>query len=138
MGIEWSEKFTLGIDEIDQQHRTIVEQFAKLSNAVQEGDAVEPLAEMVTFLGEYAKSHFATEEGYMQRYAYPGLAEQQAEHAKFTRDAEELLQQLETAGASRELALTLTGKLVRWIIQHIGNHDRVMVDFVKERMAAEG
>lgn len=138
MALQWDQSFVLGIDEIDQQHRTIVEQFASFSEAIQAGTAQTELSDMANFLVTYAQQHFATEEGYMERYEYPGIAEQRHEHLEFTADAHELLSRLEEDGASRELAVAMAGKLVRWVIQHVRNHDRVMVDFVKKRMALEG
>jgi hemerythrin len=137
MGLVWDNTFLLGIDEIDQQHKSIVEHFTKFSEAVQDGSAKDVLAEMATFLVEYAQLHFATEERYMVRYDYPRIEEQRSEHADFTRDAEELVKKIQDDGASRELSLALTGKMVRWVIQHVRNHDRDMVMFVKDRMTQE-
>lgn len=138
MAITWNESFVVGIDEIDQQHRSIVEQFEKFSTAIQEGYASELLLDMATFLAGYAKEHFATEERYMVQYHYPRIAEQRQEHAVFTADAEELLKRIVHEGASREIAAELAGKMVRWVIQHIRNHDHDMVQFVKESMKEQG
>lgn len=134
MSLQWDDTFVLGIDEIDQQHKTIVEQFNIFSEAVQQGKENEKLADMADFLVKYAQSHFVTEECYMQRYGYPKIDEQRREHAEFTNDAKELLAQLARDGASRELAVSLTGKMIRWVIQHVRKHDREMADFVKEKM----
>jgi len=134
MAITWNESFVLGIDEIDLQHRSIVEHFEKFSVAIQEGGASDLLLDMATFLAGYAKEHFATEERYMLQYNYPRLAEQRKEHADFTHDAEELLKRIVLEGASREIAAELAGKMVRWVIQHIRNHDRDMVEYIKEHM----
>lgn len=134
MGISWDESFVLGIDEIDEQHRSIVEHFTKLSEAVQDGRAKEILADMAAFLAEYAQLHFATEERYMRKYDYPRIDEQRREHEEFTRDTIELQKKINAEGASREMALALTGKMVRWIIQHIRNHDRAMADYIRERI----
>lgn len=137
MGIAWNDTFVLGIDEIDQQHRSIIEQFTRFSEAAQDGESREDLAGMATFLVEYAKLHFDTEDRYMTRYAYPRIEEQRGEHASFSRDADELVKRIEEEGASREISLALTGKMVRWITQHIRNHDRDMVNFIREQMAAD-
>lgn len=134
MALQWDETFVLGIDEIDREHRTIVEQFNLFSEAVHEGNAREKLAEMAEFLSKYAQSHFVTEERYMQQYAYPKIDEQRREHAEFTKDAQDLLMQVQDGGASRELALAITGKMVRWVIQHVRNHDREMVTYVLSKM----
>lgn len=137
MSIKWNETFVLGIDEIDTQHKSIIENFEKFSAAIQEGSASEMLLDMATFLTGYAKEHFATEERYMVQYHYPRIAEQRQEHADFTQDAEELLKRLVYEGSSREIAAELAGKMIRWVIQHIRNHDRDMVQFVKGCVADE-
>ena len=137
MALTWDESFVLGIDEIDHQHQSIVEHFGKFSTAIQEGCATELLLDMATFLDGYAKEHFATEERIMEKYHYPRIAEQRHEHAEFTRDADELLRRIVNEGASREIAAELAGKMVRWVIQHIRNHDHAMAEFVKECMERE-
>ncbi len=134
MALTWDDTFVLGIEEIDKQHQSIVDHFSKFSEAVQDGSAKEVLEEMAHFLVEYAALHFATEERYMQQYSYPRIEEQHSEHSDFTRDAKELLTRIQEEGASREMAIALTGKMVRWVIQHVRNHDRDMVNFVKARM----
>jgi hemerythrin-like metal-binding protein len=131
VAITWNESFVLGIEEIDKQHQSIIENFEKFSIAIQEGCASELLLDMATFLAGYATEHFATEERYMKQYNYPRIAEQLQEHAEFTQDAEELLKRIVHEGASREIAADLAGKMVRWVIQHIRNHDRDLVQFVK-------
>lgn len=64
----------------------------------------------------------------------PSIDEQRREHEEFTTDASELHKRISEEGASREMALALTGKMVRWVIQHVRNHDRKMVTYVKEQM----
>ena len=134
MALQWDASFEFGIDEIDQQHKTIVEQFNLFSESVQGGGGLDKLAETAEFLAAYAQSHFATEERYMTKYDYPKIDEQRREHDSFTQDAADLLKQLQAGEASREVAIALTGKMVRWVIQHVRNHDREMVAYVREKM----
>lgn len=138
MALVWDETFILGIDEIDQQHKTIIEQFSRLSDAVQSGDSSEALAEMTRFLVEYATMHFATEEKYMQQYGYPDIEIQRNEHAEFTCDADMFMNKIDAEGASRKLGIEISGKMVKWLINHVRNHDRDMVDYVRGEMAKQG
>ena len=73
----------------------------------------------------------------MEKYNYPRIDEQRKVHADFTLDAEELLRRIVNEGSSRGIAANLAGKMVRWIIQHIRNHDQAMAQFVKECMNKE-
>ena len=135
MSMEWNESFVLGIEEIDQQHKMIVEHFRLLSDAVRDAREQEVLTDMVKFLIEYAQFHFATEERYMKQYAYPDMAEQLGEHEQFSRDAIDLQSKLSDGANSHMLAVELTGKLFRWVFQHIRDHDRKMAQYIKEKMA---
>lgn len=135
MSIQWDESLSLGIEEIDNQHKSIIEQFARLSEAVHSGVAKELIEELVFFLDEYAQVHFAAEEKYMVEYGYPRIDDQRREHGEFSRDAGEFKRRLKQEGSTHEIAIVVTGKMVRWIIQHIRNHDRDMAEFIKERAA---
>lgn len=137
MSLRWDETMVLGIEEIDTQHKTIIEEFTLLAEAFQDGHGTELIQGMIAFLGEYTQTHFALEDKYMLKFAYPKIGEQREEHGEFTRDVRELKSSFDQDGASREIAFAASGKLIRWIIYHIGNHDREMVAYVLARMAAE-
>ena len=135
MSLRWGESMVLGIDEIDSQHKNIIDRFAALSEAFQAGSGTEQITEMIEFLEGYAQEHFPLEDSYMLKYAYPKIAEQRQEHSDFTRDIRELKSRIQLEGASREIAITALGKLIRWIIQHISSHDREMVTYIVARMS---
>lgn len=135
MSMEWNESFVLGIEEIDEQHKMIVEHFRMLSDAIHDVREQEVLADMAKFLIEYARFHFATEERYMKQFAYPDMTEQISEHEQFSRDAIDLQSKLSDGANSHMLAVELTGKLFRWVFQHIRDHDRKMAQYIKEKMA---
>lgn len=137
MSLRWDETMVLGIADIDEQHKTILEKFTELSEAFQAGKATDEIPEMILFLNSYAEKHFALEDKYMLEYAYPEIDVQRKEHSDFTRDVRELRKRIQQEGVSREVAIATSGKLIRWIIQHISNHDREMVSYVIEKMAAE-
>jgi len=137
MSLNWDETMLLGIDEIDNQHKTIIEEFSRLSEALQSNNGKEQILETIAFLDEYAQKHFTLEDGYMVKYAYPEIEVQRNEHGEFTRDVRALKNRIEQEGVSREIAFTVSRNLIRWIIQHISKHDREMVSYVVARMASE-
>jgi hemerythrin len=135
MSLQWDESLVLGFDEIDNQHRSIFEHFEKLSEAAEQGKSKEIIEEMAIFLFDYAQLHFATEDKIMAEYGYPKIEVQRHEHGDFTQDSNKLKKRIEQEGATREVAIEVTGKLLRWIIQHIRKHDMEMVAFIKESIA---
>lgn len=138
MAIEWQDDLVLGIPEIDEQHQEMFRRFAAFSDACQEEQGREQLMELLSFMQLYAQNHFASEERLMAEYAYPGADEQKLHHAQFKRDLEEFAEKVSAGGPTQELALSVKGKLIRWLIQHIRELDRQMVEFVKTRMAEGG
>lgn len=134
MSMEWNESFVLGIEEIDEQHKMIVEHFKMLSDAVRDAREQEVLADMAKFMVEYAQFHFKTEERYMKQFAYPDMAEQISEHEQFSRDAIDLQSKISGGGNTHVLAVELTGKMFRWVFQHIRDHDRKMAQYIKDKM----
>jgi hemerythrin-like metal-binding protein len=135
MSLQWDDSLILGLDEIDSQHKTIFEHFEKLSEATQKGTSKEIIEELAVFLFDYAQVHFTTEDKIMTEYKYPEIETQRHEHGEFTRDANEIKKRIERDGATREVAIEVTGKLLRWIINHIKKHDKEMVEYIKECIA---
>jgi hemerythrin-like metal-binding protein len=70
----------------------------------------------------------------MIEYGYPQIETQRHEHGEFTREAHELKKRIEQEGATREVAIETTGKLLKWIFQHIKKHDREMVEYIKGKL----
>jgi hemerythrin len=134
MALQWDDTLQIGIEDLDLQHKSIVEQFVKLSEAAEKGEAKELLGELALFMVQYATDHFDNEESQMAKYNYPKLEEQRNEHAQFKRESIELAKKLEEEGTSREMAIVLTGRLARWIIQHIRNRDREAGEFINTQM----
>ncbi len=80
--IEWREELQVGIPEVDDDHRALVELINRLYAQLQTG---ESSATIVDFLGELYASvakHFASEEQIMQSHGYASYREHAAEHKR--------------------------------------------------------
>jgi len=64
----WSDNFVTGIDEIDVQHRALVDLLNKLAAHMAYGSEMQILQDVFNELTDYAGYHFETEEGVWQRY----------------------------------------------------------------------
>jgi hemerythrin len=135
MTLQWDESLVLGFEEIDNQHRSIFEQFQKLSDAIQYRESDTIIEQISSFLLAYTHMHFTAEDKIMVEYGYPNIETQRHEHGEFKQDANLLIKRIEQEGVTRSVALEITGKLFRWIIQHIKKHDKEMVSYIKEYIA---
>ena len=63
---EWTERWSVGIDTIDAQHREL---FAAINSLLREEgtSGARDLAKVLDFLEDYVNNHFGLEEIYMRR-----------------------------------------------------------------------
>jgi len=131
MALEWCDDLTLGIDEIDRQHRAIFDHFNQLSLACHGGHGDAVVLNLLDFLEGHIHTHFETEERLMVQYGYPKRDTQIREHRQFAQDVGELRRKAESDGPSRMLAAQVAGNMVRWVVHHIRNHDTELVRYIR-------
>ena len=72
----WHPSLSVGIELIDEQHKEWFKRAEDLFEAGKKGQAKEYIGELLGFLDQYTKKHFADEERYMLSINYPGYDEQ--------------------------------------------------------------
>ena len=86
--IHWSEKFSVGVKELDEQHRQIIEMLNRLISTPEAKDTnSEVISDILTIMTRYSLEHFKTEEGLMKAHGYPNLDEHRQEHIAYRRKA---------------------------------------------------
>ena len=80
--ITWSDSFNTTIEEIDNQHRQIVDYINKLDDARQLADR-KAIAQVIDGLTDYTISHFAFEECLMEDASYAFVKPHQSIHQAF-------------------------------------------------------
>ena len=71
MSLQWTKALSVGISEIDDQHKELFGRINKMLNIIVESSEIDETGKVIDFLDEYVVSHFATEEGLMKRFDYP-------------------------------------------------------------------
>ncbi len=78
--IEWSDALSVGVQEIDDQHKGLAAMVNEMSEGIKGGWGKEARDEVLTRLVEYTKVHFATEESLMSISNYPGISTHKKQH----------------------------------------------------------
>jgi hemerythrin-like metal-binding protein len=117
----WSEEYSTGNTMMDNQHKKWFGYVQDLYDAMQVGKGKDALEPLLKALIEYTHTHFKAEEDLLRSSNYPGLAEQVAEHAKFTKTVEEL-QEKYLAGQAA-LSIETSRNLKDWLFNHIMGMD---------------
>jgi len=57
---EWDEKYSVNVDEIDEQHKKLVDLIKQLHDSLEDGSASETVGEVLNEMAEYTEYHFET------------------------------------------------------------------------------
>ena len=124
---EFTEDCLIHIDAIDAEHRRLFQMLNEAITLSQDAADVKPVANnLLASLKDYAATHFAHEEAYMESIHDPELSLQKAEHAAFTTKMNEF--QLDTTSPETAKASFqgLLAYLVRWLYHHILSNDMMI------------
>ena len=129
----WVPELDTGIEEIDKQHRRIVEYINRLYELRSSPDR-EALGDVIGEMVDYTLSHFVFEESLIENAGYMFAGPHKKVHELFTRRVAEMQSRFD---AGEDIAAELHGMLSRWLFNHIRNEDHAYIDSVQayQRMA---
>ena len=119
--IVWGHVLSVGVDEIDEDHRKLVNIFNILNHAVTDGESPEYLAAVLEELVNCTVWHFSHEERLMLKYGYEGIAEHKAMHRELIASAKDMQQNL--LQAEKSMSEEDIEVLERWLTGHILTDD---------------
>ena len=128
----WDNILSVGIEEIDEDHRRLVNLFNILNHSVTEGDASDYLAAVLEELISCTVWHFSHEERLMLKYGYEEIAEHKMEHQELIKSAKELQQKVLQAGklvANEDIEF-----LEHWLTEHILTADMKLGSYLAQVM----
>ena len=130
--IEWREEYSVGIPEIDAQHRRLIELLGALVKFAGSGGVVDPRT-AVAQVKRYAEQHLADEELMLSIRGYPGYAEHMAQHDAYRKKAAVI----EAQSDRKDFAIRITAFLVEWWSNHILNSDQEYARYFRSHPRVE-
>lgn len=129
----WTPNLSVGVATIDDQHKTWFEKAEKLFEAGKNNQAKEYVGELLGFLDDYTKKHFADEEKYMLSIHYPAYEEQKAAHKLFIGQLTKLRNDYAASGGNILVIMNANMMVLEWLTKHISNMDKKIGEFMKNR-----
>ncbi len=120
--MEWSAALSVGVDELDSQHKVLVGLVNELHEALTQGREREVLDAVLTRLVEYTRIHFAVEESLMRLLGYPGLDAHMEEHRALIARLNALRRKADAGDAT--VSIELMDFLKLWLTSHIMESDQ--------------
>jgi hemerythrin-like metal-binding protein len=115
--IEWKDRYSVGNDGIDDDHKKIIEIINNLHSNLKNFSEQDVIKDIIARLFEYTQYHFAREESILEKANYPDLEKHRAVHRSLTEKTQELTDQL--MHNSQGVPLRTMSFLKDWWIDHI-------------------
>ena len=131
----WGPKLSLGITEIDNQHKVLVDLINRLYRAMKQRSGHQVIDEILSELTEYTKYHFGFEEKQFKKYRYPEREGHMEIHKGLVSKIVDFKNQVK--GGKAAVSMDLMDFLVDWLQNHILKVDREYVPFLKDKKLTE-
>ncbi len=134
MVFEWKDSLSVGVEEIDDQHKELIKRVDDLATSIQKNKGRDRIFHLLNFMEDYTEFHFQSEEKYMERFDYPGTDDHRGEHLRFMDVVARLKGKFKEKGRREDFAMEIQQFLIDWLILHIQNTDSEMGAFLKEKV----
>ena len=128
--LEWTTDYDTGIDEIDEQHKRLVELLNTLYTSFIEKNTDLTLVDILKELTDYAEYHFTYEEALFAKSGYPREEDHIQEH-------QELFNEIEAFKIELERGHSITYKLMtflrKWVSGHLLGIDKDYIPYIQNK-----
>ncbi|NLJ68517.1 MAG: hemerythrin family protein [Firmicutes bacterium] len=133
----WKDKYKIGVELIDGQHRELFGRVSSFLQAVQgEGDwevKLEQVKSTLQFMQNYVVEHFEAEEAFQRQIGFPEYEKHKQVHDEFKSTVNDYAETFVKEGYTQELVQELGAKLMTWLIMHVAAADQRIGAFVREQ-----
>ena len=120
--VVWSEKLSVGVRSIDDQHKKLVTLLNQLHDGMMAGKGKEVIGGVLKGLIDYTANHFRYEEELFARIGYPDGAAHKHDHDELVRKVVEIQKKYEQSGPGA-LTIPVMNFLKDWLTAHILGSD---------------
>jgi len=118
----WNEKMSVGVQDLDDDHKKLVALLNEMDEAVVAGQSRDAVNAIIDRLMVSIKAHFAREEDFMAKSDFPGAAEHHREHDETLMAILEWQAHFKTASSSI-LSPEVLNRFQSWLDNHIQGAD---------------
>lgn len=129
--IQWTEELSVGVADIDAQHKTLVSLINELHAAMKTRKSKESMLEIFDRLRDYTVTHFGHEENLFARHSYPETKEHAAAHQQFVAKILEWEQAIKSGQGS--VTMDIMRFLKQWLTKHIMGVDKRYSAFFQDK-----
>lgn len=117
--MKWSEAFEIGVESVDQEHKSIVENFEKLYQLMRQGTGHAYYKELISFLENYVNDHFTHEEAFQKSINYPRFNEHVRAHSWFKSQVKLIAENVKNRSVEDKDLIQINLFIRDWLANHI-------------------
>lgn len=130
--IKWDDSLSIGISEIDNQHKTLIGYINQLRSTLNEPEKkFEILRGVLAGLFNYTIYHFFSEEEIMESLQYPFYPKHKTEHIEFTNSVINYIEVF--TDSKKDITADVLTFLKGWLFNHIMTTDKALGNFLSKR-----
>jgi len=122
----WTDKMSVRSEEIDNQHKQLVEFLNEIYQAFMEKAHKEKIGTIIDKMSAYTKYHFETEEKYFEYFDYYDKEDHIREHDNFRNRVDEFVTKYKASNGA--LTYEVMNFLKNWLTSHIMDTDQKYVN----------
>jgi hemerythrin len=122
--IKWEDDFSVGVKEIDAQHKKIIDIINKVYEMIRDNNFDNAdIQQILKDLQDYADRHFSTEEIYFREFDYEKTDSHIGAHNDYRKRLAEMKENYET-GFKKEILYDISDFMNGWWVWHINHTDK--------------
>jgi len=134
--IEWDDAMSVGIPEIDEDHKLFITLMNRFNESVSGRMDIAEVKKRLRAMLDYIERHFADEERLFGESGYPGAADHARIHARVKAELDQAIR--DVPGNATEYEWIAVGlKVKQAIIDHILNEDMKYAAYYRNSRAAD-
>jgi hemerythrin-like metal-binding protein len=128
--LEWQDRFSVGVAEVDHEHRELIRLINELHDALSRKLPAEQVRAALGEIDAGISAHFALEEKNMQSWHYPGYQDHKRDHERLLDEIGDLIDACES-GIPADIE-AFGERLNAWFENHFQTHDARLHGFLEK------
>lgn len=128
--LKWTKDFEIGVEQIDTEHRDIIEYYDKLYSMMRVGQGHEYYHELLDFLKTYVNTHFEHEEQLLININFDQYESHKELHDRFRARVDDILANHKGEAITSNELISISLFIKDWLLHHILLEDKKIKDFI--------
>jgi len=129
--LKWSDKYSLNVAEVDEQHRKLVSLVNDMYDAMHAGKGRDMIGTVIAEFVDYTDYHFKAEERLLRQNGYPEYDEHKVMHDNLSRKAHSIKEAFDRGNTPTAIEVMLL--LTNWLNIHILEEDKKYKPYTESR-----